>query len=80
MRGSYSAGTFGLADAVQRAPEDLRHGAVPISDRSVGRTAQDHPDDRRGQHEPWDRLHDVRVASIVAAFVLVLAAATSGGL
>jgi uncharacterized membrane protein len=49
---------------------------VPINNRSVGWTADDHPDDWREQHQRWDRLHYARVAIIVAAFVLALVAAT----
>lgn len=50
---------------------------VPINNRSAGWTAQDHPDDWRAQHQRWDRLHYVRVALIIAAFVLVLVAGTA---
>jgi hypothetical protein len=39
-------------------------------------TADDHPGDWREQQQRWDRLHYVRVAIIVAAFVLTLIAAT----
>jgi uncharacterized membrane protein len=49
---------------------------VPINNRSVTWTAESHPDDWREQHQRWDRLHHVRVAIIVAAFVLVVVAAT----
>lgn len=51
---------------------------VPLNNRSVTWTADDHPDDWREQHQRWDRLHYARVAVIVAAFVLTLIAATSG--
>jgi hypothetical protein len=40
-------------------------------------TAGDHPDDWRGQQQRWDRLHNARVAIIVAGFVLTLVAATT---
>jgi hypothetical protein len=49
---------------------------VPINNRSVTWTASDHPDDYREQQQRWDRLHSVRVAIIVAAFVLTAVAAT----
>lgn len=49
---------------------------VPINNRSVRWTADDHPDDWREQHQRWDRLHYARVAIIVTAFVLTLVAAT----
>jgi hypothetical protein len=49
---------------------------VPINNRSVTWTASDHPDDYREQQQRWDRLHYVRVAIIVAAFVLTADAAT----
>jgi|SRR6185437_1256713 len=51
---------------------------VPINNRSVTWTADDHPDDWREQQQRWDRLHYVRVAIIVAGFVLTLVAATVG--
>ena len=47
---------------------------VPINNRSATWTADDHPADWREQHRRWDRLHYVRVAIIVAAFVLTLVA------
>jgi hypothetical protein len=50
---------------------------VPINNRAVTWTAEDHPDDWREQQQRWDRLHYGRVAMIVAAFVLVAAAATA---
>ena len=49
---------------------------VPINSRSATWTADDHPGDWREQQQRWDRLHYARVAIIVAAFVLTLAAAT----
>jgi hypothetical protein len=51
---------------------------VPIANRSATWTADNHPDDYREQTQRWDRLHYARVAVIVAAFVLVLVAATVG--
>lgn len=50
---------------------------VPINNRSKTWTADNHPDDWREQHQRWDRLHYVRVALIVAAFVLVAVAAVT---
>jgi uncharacterized membrane protein len=50
----------------------------PINNRSATWTADDHPADWREQHQRWDRLHYVRVAVIIAAFVLTLVAATAG--
>ena len=47
---------------------------VPINNRSITWTASDHPADWRQQQQRWDRLHYARVAIIVTAFVLVLAA------
>ena len=49
---------------------------VPINNRSKTWTAENHPDDWREQHQRWDRLHYIRIALIVAAFVLVTVAAT----
>ncbi|MDF0530386.1 DUF1772 domain-containing protein [Tsukamurella sp. 8F] len=49
---------------------------VPINNRSAQWTADDHPADWREQQRRWDRLHYARVAIIVAAYVLVLVAAT----
>jgi uncharacterized membrane protein len=51
---------------------------VPIANRSATWTADDHPDDWREQSQRWDRLHYVRVAVLVAGFVLMLVAATVG--
>lgn len=51
---------------------------VPINNRSATWTADAHPADWREQHRRWDRLHYVRVVIIVAAFVLILVAATIG--
>ena len=51
---------------------------VPINNRSKTWTADDHPDDWREQSQRWDRLHYVRVAVLVAGFVLLLVAATVG--
>lgn len=50
---------------------------VPINDRSSSWTAEDHPADWREQHSRWDRLHHLRVAVIVVAFVLVVVAGVS---
>jgi uncharacterized membrane protein len=50
---------------------------VPINSRSATWTADDHPGDWREQQRRWDRLHKVRVAIIVAGFVLTLAATTA---
>jgi hypothetical protein len=47
---------------------------VPINNRSITWTADDHPADYREQQQRWDRLHYVRVAVIVAGFVLTLVA------
>jgi Domain of unknown function (DUF1772) len=49
---------------------------VPINNRAATWTANDHPDDYREQEQRWDRLHYARVAILVAAFVLTVAAAT----
>jgi uncharacterized membrane protein len=51
---------------------------VPINNRSVKWTADDHPADWREQHQRWDRLHYARVAILIAALVLTLVAATLG--
>ncbi|SDZ12208.1 DUF1772 domain-containing protein [Herbiconiux ginsengi] len=50
---------------------------VPINNRSKTWTAESHPDDWREQQQRWDRLHSIRVAIIVAAFALVVIAATA---
>lgn len=50
---------------------------VPINNRSVTWTAADHPADWREQQQRWDRLHYIRVALIIAAFVLTLVAAVA---
>jgi uncharacterized membrane protein len=47
---------------------------VPINNRIITWTADSHPADWREQHQRWDRMHYVRVAVIIAAFVLTLAA------
>ena len=49
---------------------------VPINNRIITWTADNHPADWREQHQRWDRWHYARVAIIVAAFVLTLVAAT----
>jgi hypothetical protein len=51
---------------------------VPINNRSVTWTAEDHPADWREQQQRWDRLHYLRVAILIAAFVLALVAAAAG--
>ena len=48
---------------------------VPINNRSKGWTPDTAPADWREQIEEWDRLHLVRLALIVVAFVLVTVAA-----
>ena len=48
---------------------------VPINNRSKGWTPDTAPADWREQAGQWDRLHMVRLALIVAAFVLVTVAA-----
>ncbi|GGA62412.1 membrane protein [Pseudoclavibacter endophyticus] len=50
---------------------------VPINNRSAAWTAESHPADWREQYRKWDRLHYLRVAIIVVAFVLVVAAVTA---
>ena len=50
---------------------------VPINNRSLAWTAEDHPEDWREQFQRWDRLHYVRLAIILAAFVLIAVAATA---
>ncbi len=47
---------------------------VPINNRSSTWTADEHPADWREQMRRWDSLHYLRVAIIVAAFVLLAAA------
>ena len=49
---------------------------VPINNRVITWTADDHPADYREQHQRWNRLHYARVAVIVAGFVLILVAGT----
>ena len=49
---------------------------VPINNRIITWTADDHPADWREQHQRWDRWHYARVTIIVAAFVLTLVAGT----
>jgi hypothetical protein len=49
---------------------------VPINNRLVTWTADDHPADWREQHQRWDRLHYARVAVLAAGFVLTLVAGT----
>lgn len=50
---------------------------VPINNRSLAWTVEDHPEDWREQFRRWDRLHYVRLAIILAAFVLIAVAATA---
>lgn len=50
---------------------------VPINNRSATWTPEAHPADWREQQRRWDRMHYIRVAIIVAAFVLVVVAATA---
>ena len=47
---------------------------VPINNRTATWTADDYPSDWCEQHQRWDRLHWVRVAVILAGFVLMLIA------
>lgn len=84
--------TIGLAVAVRGAPATSAAAVgagllaasvvlsitvlVPINNRSSTWTADHHPADWREQSQRWDRLHYVRVAIIVAGFVLTLVAAT----
>jgi len=49
---------------------------VPINNHIITWTADNHPADWREQNQRWDRWHYARVAIIVAAFVLMLVAAT----
>lgn len=49
---------------------------VPINNRSMTWTADEHPEDWREQNRRWDRLHYIRVAVIVAAFVFLAVAVT----
>jgi len=49
---------------------------VPINNRIITWTADNHPADWREQNQRWDRWHYARVAVILAAFVLTLVAAT----
>ena len=47
---------------------------VPLNNRIITWTADNHPADWREQHQRWDRWHYARVTVIVAAFVLILVA------
>jgi hypothetical protein len=49
---------------------------VPINNRSITWTPENHPDDWRQQQQRWDRLHYFRVAILIAAFVLVATSST----
>jgi hypothetical protein len=50
---------------------------VPINRRAMRWTPEEHPADWREQARRWNRFNHLRVALILAAFVLVLVAATS---
>lgn len=47
---------------------------VPLNNRSATWTPDDHPANWRELQQRWDRLHSVRVAIIVTAFVLIAVA------
>ena len=49
---------------------------VPINNRGKTWTPENRPDDWREQANRWDRFHYVRVAVIIAAFALLVAALT----
>ncbi|MDT7725912.1 MAG: hypothetical protein QOI21_2488 [Actinomycetota bacterium] len=49
---------------------------VPINNRGKTWTPDDRPDDWKQQMNRWDRFHYVRVAVIIAAFALLVAALT----
>src|SRR4030081_3650258 len=49
---------------------------VPINNRGKTWTPDDRPADWKQQKNRWDRLHYVRVAVIIAAFALLVAALT----
>jgi uncharacterized membrane protein len=49
---------------------------VPINNRIITWTADNHPADWREQQQRWDRWHYARVAILVAGFVLMLVAGT----
>jgi uncharacterized membrane protein len=49
---------------------------VPINNRSKTWTPDNRPADWKQQMNRWDRLHYVRVAVIIAAFALLVAALT----
>ena len=49
---------------------------VPINNRSKTWTSDDRPADWKQQMNRWDRFHYVRVAVIIAAFALLVAALT----
>ncbi|MGW3010090.1 anthrone oxygenase family protein, partial [Streptomyces sp. NPDC001219] len=51
---------------------------VPINNRGKTCTPDNRPADWKQQMNRWDRLHHVRVAVIIAAFTLLVAAVTSG--
>ncbi len=47
---------------------------VPINNRGKTWTPGNRPEDWKEQMNRWDRFHDVRVAVIIAAFALLVAA------
>ncbi|WP_330481121.1 MULTISPECIES: DUF1772 domain-containing protein [unclassified Streptomyces] len=47
---------------------------VPINDRGKTWTPENRPEDWKEQQNRWDRFHYVRVAVIIAAFTLLVAA------
>jgi len=49
---------------------------VPVNNRIITWTADNHPADWREQQQRWDRWHYARVAVILAGFVLMLVAGT----
>jgi len=49
---------------------------VPINNRGKTWTVENRPEDWKEQMNRWDRLHYVRVAVIIAAFALLVAALT----
>lgn len=47
---------------------------VPINNRGKTWTPENRPEDWKEQQNRWDRFHYVRVAVIIAAFTLLVAA------
>ena len=47
---------------------------VPINNRNKTWTPENRPADWKQQMDRWDRFHYVRVADIIAAFALLVAA------